>query len=143
MIEELCKGDRDKERAIFRFISRNSAKSTHKLTEEELLQEIIDELKDCLEKDLQVQIDPGREKDFNFKYPRFVEKVRELAKLLVKSASGYRRICSLPSFALSLVSASRIPSHYTHAPWFKLVHLTEMVGVYGTVSVLVRSLLQF
>jgi hypothetical protein len=116
------------------------------LTDEELLQEIVDELKDTLEEDLAILKDADREEDFNFKYPLFVEKVGEKAKVLKdlpKVATGYRQICCLPSFALSLVSASRIPSHYTHAPWFKLGHLTEMVGVYGAVSVLVRSLHRF
>lgn len=123
-------------RAIFCLISRNETKGVHSATKEEFLQEIIDELKDALELDLKNLKDPShsREEDYKIKYTTFLNKVKLKADFFKQNSNGYRRICCLPSFSLGLVMASRILSHYTHAPWFKLRNLSEMIGVHGTVS---------
>ncbi len=100
-----------------------------------MLQEVVDELKDAFESDLENTTELSREEeDFELKYPRFMKKVFLKAGQFKQNSHGYRQICCLPSFALGLVMASRIPSHYTHAPWFKLGSLNEMIDVHGTVS---------
>jgi hypothetical protein len=104
-----------------------------------MLQEVIDELKDAFEMDLRNMVDPSREDDFKYKYKRFMDKVKEKAELFKQTSSGYRRICCMPSFVFGLVMASRIPGHYTHASWFKLTMLSDMIQVYGTVSKQVES----
>jgi hypothetical protein len=109
---------------------------THRATDEELLQEVVDELKDALEEDL-VRIrskESLEDEDFEFKYPKFKKAVDEKALLFKQKTHGYRQICCLPSFALGLVMASRIQSHFTHAPWFKIVALGNMIDVHGTVT---------
>jgi hypothetical protein len=90
--------------------------------------------------DLVHKKDASPEEDYKYKYPRFSDKVKEKADQFKQNAHGYRNICCLPSFALGLVMASRIPSHYTYAPWFKLGVLTKMINVHGTVSELVEYL---
>jgi hypothetical protein len=99
-----------------------------------LLQEIIDELKDAFESELARMKDPSRQEDFKIKYPDFVRKVVSKSTVLKRKSIGYRQICCLPAFAFGLVMASRIPSHYTHAPWFKIKTLSNMINVHGTVS---------
>lgn len=107
-------------------------------TEEELLQEIVDEMKDCLEDDLKArrlsQRAEDEDEDFDVKYPKFKKRVDDKANLFKRSSHGYRRICCVPSFALGLVMASRMQTHFTHAPWFKFTNLVGMIDVYGTVS---------
>jgi hypothetical protein len=124
-------------KAIFRFISRNETKGNRCATEEELLQEVVDELKDALELDLVSLGDQSLGEDFKVKYLTFVDKANKKADWFKNKSHNYRQICSLPSFALGLVMASRIPSHYTHAPWFRIKALMDMMGVHGSVSKLV------
>lgn len=129
----------DQSKAIFRLVSRNTTLETYRATEEELLQEVVDELKDLLEEDL---LEPkARMPDYLFecRYPRFKKAVDEKAVQFKQKKHGYREICCLPSFALGLVMASRVQSHFKHAPWFKVGHLGDMVDVYGTVSKLVET----
>jgi hypothetical protein len=142
MIE--TKNKPDMARAIFRLISRNTRKGTHHGTDEELLQEVVDELKDALEGDLvrNKDRDRFREEDIKYKYKDFVRKVNDKADQFKQYSQAYRRICCLPSFALGLVMASRIPSHYTHAPWFRLGVLTKMIDVHGAVSIRVKTVAQ-
>lgn len=123
-------------KAIFRLISRNERKGVHRATDEELLQEVIDEIKDEFESDLSTIGDPirARKEDFKFIYPLFMEKVKVKADAFKQKSQGHRQICCLPSFAFGLVMASRIPGHYTHAPWFKIKTLGEMIDVHGAVS---------
>src|ERR1700755_173305 len=106
----------------------------HRATDEELLQEVIDELKDALESDLDHAPEQSQQEDFEIKYSRFMAKVKSKANHFKQNAHGYRQICCLPAFALGLVMASRIPSHYTHSQWFKLGALGDMINVHGTVS---------
>jgi hypothetical protein len=131
---EIEKNHPDAAKAIFRFISRNTTLDTHRATEEELLQETIDELKDALEEDLPKIKDVFELRNFEYKYPTFKKKIDEKAEQFKNTKHGYRRICCVPSFALGLVMASRFETHFTHATWFKLATLTEMLNVYGTVS---------
>jgi hypothetical protein len=74
------------------------------------------------------------DEDFNLKYPKFLEMTVIKADKYKRGSSAYRRICCVPSFAFGLVMASRMQTHFTHAPWFKLRSLSEMIDVYGTVS---------
>lgn len=67
-------------KAIFCLISRNMRKSVHNVTDEELLQEILDEFKDKYKLDLENMNNRSRKKDYNFKYPQFVKKVAEKAE---------------------------------------------------------------
>jgi hypothetical protein len=128
--------------ALYRFISRNITNTSRAATEEELLQETLDEIKDALEEDISSrakrQIDDANE-DFEQKYPRFKAKTEERAEHFKRTSHGYRKICSVPSFALGLVMASRFHGHYTHAPWFKTQTLVKMIDVYGSVRAPVPS----
>ena len=72
--------------------------------------------------------------NFEIRYPRFKKKVEVKAEQFKSTRHAYRRICCVPAFALGLVMVSRIQTHYTHAPWFKLNTLDKMLDVYGTVS---------
>lgn len=94
---------------------------------------MIDELKETFDSDLRKVTERTKSEDFTYKYPEFVKKVEEKAKSFKAAAHRYRHICGVPSFALGLVMASRIQSHYTHSPWFKLGILGDMLDVYGTV----------
>jgi hypothetical protein len=130
----------DYARALFRFISRNETKLTHHATEEELLQEIVDELKDAFEDDLEAGADETRrDEEFDVKYPSFMTKAQDKAEKFKQTLKGYRRICCLPSFSFGLVMALRIHSHYIHAPWFRLGSLDAMIDVHGTVSDPIQS----
>ena len=108
---------------------------THNATDEELLQEIVDELKDAFEADLEMNVDNARySEEFDVKYPSYMTKAKEKAAKFKQTFKGYRRICCLPSFSFGLVMASRVHSHYIHAPWFRLASLDSMIDVHGTVS---------
>jgi hypothetical protein len=76
----------------------------------------------------------NRKEDFAFKHKDFVKKVEEKAKYFPVGGYRYRHLCSVTSFMYGLVMASRVRSHYTHAPWFKLGALGDMLDVHGTVS---------
>ena len=121
--------------ALFRFISRNITYSSHHASEEKKLQEIVDQMKDSLEEDLRKRKEHSlQHEDFENKYLRFKETAKLKADLYKQTSIGYRQICCVPSFALGLVMASRVQNHFTHAPWFRLGILKDMVDVYGTVS---------
>lgn len=109
-------------------------KEAHKATEEEFLQEVIDELKDAYEMEMRTITDPNRKEDMEIKLKVFVEKVKTKAGKFLPAAHRYRHLCSVTHFMYGLVMASRVQSHYTHAPWFKLGTLGDMLDVYGTVS---------
>jgi hypothetical protein len=99
-------------------------------------------MKDALEEDLVIRMEMQRdddEQDYQFKFNRFLTKVQEKADHFKRTSHGYRRICCVPAFCLGLVMASRFQGHYTHAPWFRLNTLVEMINVHGTVSVPVWS----
>lgn len=119
-------------KAIFRWLSRNATESVHGATTEELLQEVVDEMKDELEEDL--KLSPAADEDMEFKYPRFMKKVKDKAEEYKRNSHGYRKICCVPPFCLGLVMASRVPGHYMRSPWFKLGVLEDMIDVYGSVS---------
>jgi hypothetical protein len=109
-------------------------KDTHKPTEEEFLREVIEELKDAYELDMRNVTALNRKEDVTFKLKGFVEKVNKKAKGFLPAEHRYRHLCSVTSFVYALVMASRVRSHYTHAPWFKLRALGDMLDVHGTVS---------
>ncbi|KAH9022645.1 hypothetical protein EDB85DRAFT_1895168 [Lactarius pseudohatsudake] len=116
--------------AIFRFLSRNETKGSRKATEEELLLEIVDELRDAYDRDVEVQGERPQDLDMAKRYPRFMEAAKAKAEEY-KDARGHRRLCSVPTFALGLVLASRIWQHYTHSPWFNIATLTKMLDDHG------------
>lgn len=63
-----------------------------------------------------------------------LKKAEEKAEKFKQTSKGYRRIYCIPSFSLGLVMASRIHSHYVHAPWFRLTSLNGMIDIHGTVG---------
>ena len=119
---------------VFRQMSQNTSKGQRMATDEELLLEIVDELKDVLEADMpRARTIQSREDDPNILFPTFMKRVEEKADEY-KDAGGYRRLCSVPSFTLALVSVARIRRHYKHCSWFKISVLQKMVDVHGGVS---------
>jgi hypothetical protein len=131
-IEKNC--DEDMVKAVFRLLSRNETRATQKATEEEHLQEVVDSLKDALEKDLRVLKERNRDEDYEVIYPQFMEAVGKKAEKYKSTTQGYCQLCSLPRFALALVMASRVWRHYRHAVWFRMAPLKSMVEVHGGVS---------
>ena len=74
------------------------------------------------------------EEDYDVRYPTVFVDIAKKAELFKGNSSGYRQICALPRVALGLVMASRIRSHFTHASWFRISSLRDMVKVHGGVS---------
>ncbi|KAH9018910.1 hypothetical protein EDB84DRAFT_1442281 [Lactarius hengduanensis] len=101
---------------IYRFMSRNETKGNRMATEEELLLEIVDELKDA-----------------QVSYPAFMKLAKDKAEKAEESKEtpAHRRLCSVPAFARGLVMASRVRRHYTHAPWFEIGTLSKMLDSHG------------
>jgi hypothetical protein len=119
---------------VFRMMSQNTSKGQRMATDEELLLEIVNELKDVLEMDMpRARTIQAREDDPNILFPTFMKGVEQTADKY-KESGGYRRLCSVPSFTLALVSVARIRRHYIHCPWFKIGMLQKMVDVHGGVS---------
>lgn len=139
-------------RAVYRLLSRNESTGSVKVTEEELLQEIIDSFKDKFEEDDKALLERyakrdqkrGRpptmpelkemEEDYEVMYPTVFGAIKEKAEHFKGNSTGYRQICLLPRVALGLIMASRVRSHYTHADWFRISILKNMVQVHGGVS---------
>lgn len=119
--------------AIFRLISRNETKSMHQATEEELLQELVDELKREYLKDVKKMPDDTEEADYYTLYPRFMGAIGEKAEAYKQYNSGFRKLSCMPTFTLSLVMASQVRRHYTHAKWFRMGTFYKMVEVHGAV----------
>lgn len=94
-------------------------------------------LRDAYEDNLTKQ--QGKPKDSNVAtlFPEFTKvakgKVEEYKGYKDPHGLGYQRLCSVPSFALRLVMASRIRRHYIHAPWFKIKNLTRVLEAHGAV----------
>ena len=121
-------------KAVFRLLSRNETRATQKATEEEHLQEVVDSLKDVLEKDLRLLTDRNRDEDYEVIYPQFMEALAKKAEKYKSTTQGYRQMCCLPRFTLGLVMASRVWRHYRHAVWFRMPTLKAMVEIHGGVS---------
>lgn len=102
-------------------------------TQEELLLEIVAHLRDAYEKDIQNQGQQGKYIDASIHFPLFMEMAKMKSEEFKENRS-YGRLCSVPSFALGLVMASRIRRHYTHASWFNITTLTKMLISHGAVS---------
>ncbi|KAH9048595.1 hypothetical protein EDB83DRAFT_2522862 [Lactarius deliciosus] len=120
--------------AIYRFMSRNETKGNRMATEEELLLEIVDELKDAYEADINMQREqPHLDKDVDASYPAFMKLAKDKAEKAEdsKETPAHRRLCSVPAFARGLVMASRVRRHYTHAPWFEIGTLSKMLDSHG------------
>ncbi len=121
--------------AIYRFLSRNETQGTKMATEEELLLEIVDQLKDAYERDIKKLGDRPKDLDMEALYPEFTTAAKsKVQESNLKETPEHRRICSVGTFALGLVMASRIRRHYTHAPWFGIKTLAPMLDSHGGVS---------
>ena len=103
-------------------------------TEEERLQEIVEEMKYAYMKDMRDKSITYVGDDYEKRYPKFLAVVKEKADLYKGMNQWYRQLCCLPSFALGLVMVSKIKRHYTHSNWFKQSKLGVMIEVYGGVS---------
>ena len=123
---------------LYRFISRNEYKGAYKITDEEKLLEVIDELKDYLEQDLAKAKRSADEDQPQKMYPKFSSELTKKSDEF-KGANDYRRLCCVKSFMLGLVLISRARQHYTHASWFRITALGGMIGVHGGVRHPVRS----
>ncbi|KAH8986177.1 hypothetical protein EDB86DRAFT_3082994 [Lactarius hatsudake] len=119
--------------AIYRFLSRNETKDMRMATEEELLIEIMDELKDAYEDDVRHRKDRGKNLDAAALFPTFMKMAKKKAAAFKESRdrAGYRQLCAVPSFALGLVAASQIRRHYTHARWFQVSELVKILESHG------------
>jgi hypothetical protein len=131
MIED--RNSEDKSKAVFRLISRNATFGRRRATPEEMLQEILDQMKDAFERDVLGNTCPLDE-DHELMYPSCMKLIKDKAEKYKSTNRAYRQVCLMPMFTLSLVMASRVQSHYTHAGWFKISTLNEMINVYGGVS---------
>ncbi|KAH9025765.1 hypothetical protein EDB84DRAFT_1563963 [Lactarius hengduanensis] len=119
--------------AIYRFLSRNETKDKRMATDEERLIEIVDELKDAYEEDVRHRKDRAKNLDAAALYQTFMKKAKIRADAFKDSRDrgGHRQLCSVPSFALALVAASRIRRHYTHARWFRVADLVKILESHG------------
>jgi hypothetical protein len=118
--------------AIHRLISRNETKDNLKATEEEIVLDVVDELRLVFESELLKVKD--RSNDFEVNFPKFVElAMMKAEQYKAKGNYGYRKLFCLPSFMMGLVMAARIRRHYMHAPWFRAMNFVRMVEVHGGV----------
>jgi hypothetical protein len=138
--DKLAKHGPDEATAMFHFLSRNLVRGSHKATDEELLQEIVNEMKLQYEKDVAEMKALGKDlqrtrddEEYSILYPKFTDTAKNKASVYKHVAVGHRNLCSISSFALALVMASMIRRHYIHASWFKMRTLTKMTKVHGTV----------
>ncbi|KAI9430720.1 hypothetical protein H4582DRAFT_2063460 [Lactarius indigo] len=127
--------------ALYRFLSRNEMKDTRLATEEELMIEIVDELKDAYEEDVKLRKDRGKNLDAAAVFQTFMKKAKRKAAAFKESRdrAGYRELCAVPSFALGLVAASWIRRHYTHARWFQVAELVKMLESHGAEGKLISE----
>jgi hypothetical protein len=122
---------------MYRFLSRNMIKGAWQATDEEKLIELVLELRDNLSLDQEAERSDPDEDDLDVLYPAFSSALQEKAKAFINEG-GYRRLCSVSSFFLGLVMLSRVRRHYTHAPWFKVSILNDMLKTHGGVSVYIQ-----
>lgn len=121
---------------MFRLLSRNGTLEDNGSTDEELLQEMIDQLKIELEKDLENQPEDREDRDYEDEryFPRYKKAVHDMATRYKGVNSGFRKLALVPSFMQAMVMLSRVQRHFVHAPWFRVTSLLKMVGVHGGVS---------
>jgi hypothetical protein len=122
---------------MYRFLSRNMVKGAWQATDEEKLIELVLELRDHLSTDQEVEPSDPDEDNLDILYPAFSSALQAKAKAFIHEG-GYRRLCSVSSFFLGLVMLSRVRRHYTHAPWFKVTMLNEMLKTHGGVSICIQ-----
>jgi hypothetical protein len=115
---------------MYRFLSKNEAREVRKETEEEQLLAVVAILRDTYEIDKEKE--DIHEEGVALTYEMFNKKAKQIA-MTFKDSSGYRRLLCVEPFSLGLVMASRIRRHYTHAAWFKIGSLMNMLGVHGAV----------
>jgi hypothetical protein len=119
---------------VYRLASRNETRGNFKATNEELLQELIDELKREFEKDLRTKTQLKKDEDYCVAYPLYTARIKEKAEKFKSVNRGFRKLACVPTFMLGMVMASRVRRHYVHASWFKVPSLIKMVDVHGAVS---------
>ena len=115
----------------------------HKATEEELLQEVLQQLNRAYQKDLKrLKEDRNSEihvvnEDVSKRYKEFMKATAEKAEeYKAPTRKAFRKLVLMPMFTLAMVMASRVRRHYTHAPWFKVSTFYKMAEVHGAVSTL-------
>lgn len=128
------------EEVTLRYIARNETKYSLGATDMEFLQEIVYPLEKAYSKDLdaalerRIEGDEGSEDDdSSVKWKNFSKAADEIA-VEHKEKNGYKKLFGVTSFSLSLVMASRIRRHYTHATWFRANRLTNILETHGAVS---------
>jgi hypothetical protein len=122
---------------IYRLLSRNETAENREASEEEFLQELIDELKIQFNEDLQARTAKGdslgEDEDYA-DYEGYSTLLKKKADLFIGVNSGFRKLACTKVFMLGLVMTSRVRRHYVHAGWFRVNSLAKMVEVHGAVS---------
>ena len=129
---------------IYELLSRNEDKEVRMITEEEVLQTYINELKREFEKDIRNSAKQEKKRgkpraaeeheDLQKKYPLFSKRLEVFTTRFHSVNSGLRRLMLMPTFLVGLMMASRVGQHYQHASWFKVTSFMRMVEVHGSVS---------
>jgi hypothetical protein len=122
---------------IYRLLSRNETAKNHEASEEEFLQEMIDELRIEFNKDLEARTAKGEvlgeDEDYG-EYDNYSMLLKAKAELFKGVNSGFRKVACTKVFMLGLIMTSRVRRHYVHASWFRVPSLVKMVEVHGAVS---------
>lgn len=122
---------------IYRLLSRNETAKNQEASEEEYLQEMIDELKIEFNKDLNARTEKGEllgEDEDYAEYEDYSKLLKAKAELFKGVNSGFRKLACTRVFMLGLIMTSRVRRHYVHSPWFRVSSLAKMVEVHGAVS---------
>jgi hypothetical protein len=138
--------------ATYQLLSKNQDKHVLKVTEDEELQQYVNELKHEFEKDLRENLsleerkrerereeggnDDGEteDQDEQPKFPRYRARLKLITDDFGKVNTGFRSLMSMPNFLVGLMMASRVGRHYLHSPWFTVTSFNRMMAVHGSVS---------
>jgi hypothetical protein len=140
--------------ATYQLLSKNQDKHVLKVTEDEELQQYVNELKHEFEKDLRDNLlleeekrERAREgggdgdgdgkdedKDEQPKFPKYRARLKLITDDFGKVNTGFRSLMSMPNFLVGLMMASRVGRHYLHCSWFKVTSFNRMMDVHGSVS---------
>lgn len=141
--------------ATYQLLSKNQDKHVLKVTEEEELQQYVNELKHEFEKDLRDNLsreekkrererereegdgdgeDEDEDKDEQPKFPKYRARLKLITEDFGKVNTGFRSLMSMPNFLVGLMMASRVGRHYLHASWFTVTSFNRIMDVHGSVS---------
>ncbi|KAF8264416.1 hypothetical protein EI94DRAFT_1805833 [Lactarius quietus] len=143
---DMIKANEEKlSKALFRFLLWNKVNQWLDVTPEERLLEIINELHDTYEEDLHLmeKTNKKREEDDGIHtLDKFNEKW--LAKVeALKDNNNLQHLFTKQLFAHGLVMVLWIQRHYTHAGWFTVKKLNEMLEDHGVVLLWIGTRLQW